>query len=432
MDRAEFIEACASFAQEAHRIHGVPASIALAQAILESGWGQSELAKKANNYFGIKCSAVASPYQNGCINKDTWEHLNGNDVTVAASFRTYPDVRSSFLDHGLFLTKPRYAAALEPGITPDEAIRRIWAAGYATDPGYPAKIITLMDNYMLRPYDSMKEVVQLTDKVFLSPSDQDNNLVNGGGNEQQYAQLRCNAAAEVLRSAGIEVKISSAGVGDDSNGYVASVNEAEAYGPGLYVADHTNAVGTNVSKRRGIYIYVWPGDHDARRFAELVIEEVRPLFGGADYPTGILDGSHLYEVYGPYLTSVLMELGYHDHPDDAAVLRTKTTEMGQAVGRAIVRYFGKTPTQPQETNMEETNDYLRTIQDVLTSGKEGVKYEGEIYTLLRQIRDQLVALNAKLDAKPITGSTTIQIDPTALAQAMESLDVSGTYSVAKQ
>ena len=58
-------------------------------------------------------------------------------------------------------------------------------------------------------------------KVFLSPSDQDNNPVDGGGNEQQYAQLRCARAAEVLRAHGVTVKVSEAGTGDDSNGYAA-------------------------------------------------------------------------------------------------------------------------------------------------------------------------------------------------------------------
>ena len=94
-------------------MYGVPASVTIAQAILESGWGGSELATRANNYFGIKCAAVASPHQIGCIDKATWEHLNGNDVTVTASFRRYASMRDSFLDHGLFLTKPRYAAAFK-------------------------------------------------------------------------------------------------------------------------------------------------------------------------------------------------------------------------------------------------------------------------------------------------------------------------------
>ncbi len=202
-----FIGRCVEPARETQRMYGVPASVTIAQAILESGWGGSELATRANNYFGIKCAAVASPHQIGCIDKATWEHLNGNDVTMTASFRRYASMRDSFLDHGLFLTKPRYAAAFKAA-TPDEFARRIWQAGYATDPQYPAKLVRLMDQYELRQYDDPKQQEAPMPKVFLSPSDQDNNPVDGGGNEQQYAQLRCARAAEVLRAHGVEVKVS--------------------------------------------------------------------------------------------------------------------------------------------------------------------------------------------------------------------------------
>ena len=65
-------------------------------------------------------------------------------------------------------------------------------------------------------------------KVFLSPSDQDNNPVHGGGNEQQYAQIRVQAMARVLRAHGVEVIVSQRGTGDDSRGFIASVAEADA------------------------------------------------------------------------------------------------------------------------------------------------------------------------------------------------------------
>ena len=395
VDTAGFIAACVEPARESRRRYGVPASVTIAQAILESGWGRSELATRANNFFGIKCAAVASPHQVGCVDKETWEHLNGNDVTVTASFRRYASMADSFLDHGLFLTsRPRYAAAFEPGIGADEFARRIHAAGYATDPNYANKLISLMTQYQLRQYDTTEAAMP---KVFLSPSDQDNNPVHGGGNEQQYAQIRCRAAADVLRNSGIDVKISDAGIGDDSGGYIASVREGEAWGPDLYIADHSNAVGAG-AKRRGVHMYVWPGDAEARRVAELIIAEVRPIFGGADYPTAILDGSHLYEVNGPSATVLLMELGFHDHPEDAAIIRTRSPQIGAAVGTAIARYYGKTTTnQEEDVSMSaEAVEVLRRIEqntikiwDELTDGKEGVKHTGQLY-------GQIVALRADL------------------------------------
>ena len=358
-------------------MYRVPASVTIAQAILESGWGGSELATRANNYFGIKCSAQASPHQVGCVDRETWEHLNGNDVTVTASFRRYVSMTDSFLDHGLFLTsRPRYAAAFEPGIGADEFARRIHAAGYATDPNYSNKLISLMTQYGLRQYDTQEARMP---KVFLSPSDQDNNPVHGGGNEQQYAQVRCRVAADVLRNSGIDVKVSEAGIGDDSGGYAASVREGEAWGPDLYIADHSNAVGGAV-KRRGIHMYTWPGDPDGRRLAQLIIDDVRPIFGGTDYPTAILDGSHLYEVNGPSVTAVVMELGFHDHPEDAAIIRTRSVEIGAAVGRAIAKYYGKaTQPSPQEDEMTPDQDrMLKEVHEALRRGQAGSHPAGHI------------------------------------------------------
>ena len=175
-------------------------------------------------------------------------------------------------------------------------------------------------------------------KVFLSPSDQDNNPVNGGGNEQQYAQARCARAAEVLRAHGVTVKVSQAGIGDDTNGFVSSVAEGEAWGPDIYVADHTNATGT-ANKASGVQAYCWLGDPNSRRLGERINARMDPIVPGG---ASIQDGSGLYEVSGPSMPAVLMESGYHDNPADAAVIRTKTAEMGEALAYGILDYFGIT------------------------------------------------------------------------------------------
>ena len=397
-------------------MYGVPASVTIAQAILESGWGGSELATRANNYFGIKCAAVASPHQIGCIDKATWEHLNGNDVTMTASFSRYASMRDSFLDHGLFLTKPRYAAAFKAA-TPDEFARRIWQAGYATDPQYPAKLVRLMDQYELRQYDDPKQQEAHMPKVFLSPSDQDNNPVHGGGNEQQYAQLRCARAAEVLRAHGVTVKVSEAGIGDDTNGYVASVAEGEAWGPDIYVADHTNATGNAAVKRSGVQAYCWLGDPDSKRLGECINARMDPIVPGG---ASIQDGSGLYEVSGPSATAVLMESGYHDNPIDAAVIRTKTTEMGEALACGILDYFGIQTTTPSEEedimSDPQAIDLLTKIAertlvsaDALTVGKEGVKFDGDVIARLRSIE-------SKLDAQATTEPERAEPEPETPAE----------------
>ena len=434
-----FIGRCVEPARETQRMYGVPASVTIAQAILESGWGGSELATRANNYFGIKCAAVASPHQIGCIDKATWEHLNGNDVTMTASFRRYASMRDSFLDHGLFLTKPRYAAAFKAA-TPDEFARRIWQAGYATDPQYPAKLVRLMDQYELRQYDDPKQQEAPMPKVFLSPSDQDDNPVHGGGHEQQYAQARCARAAEVLRAHGVTVKVSEAGIGDDSNGYVASVKEGEAWGPDIYVADHTNATGNAAVKRSGVQAYCWLGDPNSKRLGECINARMDPIVPGG---ASIQDGSNLYEVSGPSATAVLMESGYHDNAIDAAAIRTKTTEMGEALALGILDYFGIQTTTPSEEedimSDPQTIDLLTKIAertlvtaDALTVGKEGVKFDGDVIARLRSIESKLDALatteperaepepEAPAETAPVTGATAIR---EALATARAALSI---------
>jgi len=155
-DRVEaFIAGVAPMAQEGQRQFGVPASVAIAQAILESGWGESALSKYGQAYFGVKCSATPSPYQDGCINMSTWEVFNGVSVTVVAPFRTYSKVSDSFMDHGHFLrNNSRYAPAFQTN-NADDFARAIHRAGYATDPSYAQKIINIINANNLRRFDNL-------------------------------------------------------------------------------------------------------------------------------------------------------------------------------------------------------------------------------------------------------------------------------------
>ncbi|OYO17716.1 hypothetical protein CGZ94_02190 [Enemella evansiae] len=156
-DTTRFISAVAPMAQQAQREFRVPASVSIAQSILESGWGTSSLAVYAHAYFGIKCKTdYASPYQLGCMDKSSLEYYDPNNPTpVVSAFRTYRSAGDSFSDHGYFLkNSSRYAAAFNYSSDPDNFIREVAKAGYATDPGYADYIIRLMRTYNLYAYDS--------------------------------------------------------------------------------------------------------------------------------------------------------------------------------------------------------------------------------------------------------------------------------------
>lgn len=123
--------------------HGIPASITLAQGLLESGNGNSKLARDANNHFGIKCTP---DWTGGKSYHD--------DDAKGECFRKYKDAAQSFEDHAKFLQRSRYAALFELKPTDYKG----WAhglkkAGYATDPNYAPKLISLIERYELDKFD---------------------------------------------------------------------------------------------------------------------------------------------------------------------------------------------------------------------------------------------------------------------------------------
>ena len=125
---------------------GVPASITLAQALLESGAGQSPLATKANNHFGLKCH-----------NDWDGERFLYDDETRDECFRVYPSAEDSYRAHSDYLLEhDRYKSLFD--LEPDDyqgwakGLRR---AGYATDPGYANKLISLIEDYQLYRYDRL-------------------------------------------------------------------------------------------------------------------------------------------------------------------------------------------------------------------------------------------------------------------------------------
>jgi flagellar protein FlgJ len=147
-----FIFQVAVGAQESQRTTGVPSSVAIAQAILESSWGRSFLAREANNLFGVKALTKEGPA--GVVWIDAWEVQDGQDINVPQPFRKYHTVAESIVDHGLFfIENRRYASALAAKDDGMEFARRIAAAGYATDPDYAPKLMALMDRYDLYQWD---------------------------------------------------------------------------------------------------------------------------------------------------------------------------------------------------------------------------------------------------------------------------------------
>lgn len=141
---------------------GIPASIKLAQAILESSYGNSELAVEANNHFGIKCGS-------------SWTGLSTrkDDDAPNECFRKYRNSYESYIDHSQFLEQPRYAALFNISITDYKSwARGLTAAGYATNPNYANMLIEIIERHELYKIDQEQveqEVVLVTNTNPVSP-----------------------------------------------------------------------------------------------------------------------------------------------------------------------------------------------------------------------------------------------------------------------
>jgi len=156
MDQVErYIQVHSTLAIREMQSEKIPASITLAQGILESQYGTSELAKKANNHFGIKASSNWNSKARICLYSNEWSEKKQRMLSIQSCFRKYTSVDSCFRDHSHFLTqRPYYTKLFLLDIMDYQAwAKELQRAGYATDPQYAEKLIALIDRYALTAYD---------------------------------------------------------------------------------------------------------------------------------------------------------------------------------------------------------------------------------------------------------------------------------------
>ena len=150
MSPTEFIMRLTTAAVESAKETGVPASITIAQAALESAWGESGLAKTGNNLFGIKADSL---WRGQTLTLNTKEFIKDQWVMVPALWRKYPSWQASIDDHAAFLKRnPRYKACFACTTAPAFA-QALAKAGYATDPVYADKVIGLIKQHNLLALD---------------------------------------------------------------------------------------------------------------------------------------------------------------------------------------------------------------------------------------------------------------------------------------
>lgn len=164
MTTAQFIATMGPIAQEDYHKSGVLASVTLAQAILESGWGKSALAQSANNIFGMKTNLSGNTWTGStwdgcsCVNILTGEEYSGKKVTIQASFRKYNSVAQSVADHSAYLVNAKNGlvnryAGLTDTKSYSQQLTIIKNGGYATSSNYVSQLSNLIVKYNLTQFD---------------------------------------------------------------------------------------------------------------------------------------------------------------------------------------------------------------------------------------------------------------------------------------
>lgn len=149
-DRLAFVNSIKDGAVSAYNKYGVLPSLTLAQAILETGWGNSKI---GNNIFGIKAGGGWTGKTQDC---STWEqNSDGSTYTTVATFRDYDSIADSIEDHAKLLTNDRYRPVIESTDYKTAAIK-VRECGYATDLEYSNKLINIIETYGLNQWDPVQ------------------------------------------------------------------------------------------------------------------------------------------------------------------------------------------------------------------------------------------------------------------------------------
>lgn len=154
--QSDFLRMAIPAAQAAQRKYGVPASVTIAQAILESsnalGWGRSQLAVEANNFFGIKATDTKNPEH--YIELPTHEYLQNHIELIEAKFARYEDAAESLDAHArLLAVAKRYEPCMYAAKDPELFCMRLQQCGYSTNPGYAVTLQKLIKEFDLAQFD---------------------------------------------------------------------------------------------------------------------------------------------------------------------------------------------------------------------------------------------------------------------------------------
>ncbi|SFJ83467.1 N-acetylmuramoyl-L-alanine amidase [Thermoflavimicrobium dichotomicum] len=397
MDQS-FINKIASWAIKSMKDHGVLASVTLAQAVLESDWGTSELAVKANNLFGIK----ASNWNGETYDVFTKEYEGGKVVVIKDTFRKYSSWEESVIDHGKFLQKPLYRKVVGEQDYKKACIA-LEEGGYSTDPNYAEKLINIIERYDLTKYDSMEGDNMADASKYLIALDDGHGMETPGKRtpvmpdgyvmkENEFNRRVVAILGEHLTRCGFKVLYTAPGDTDVPLGE--RCRKANAANADFFLSVHANAYkGTVFGDWGGIETYTWPSG-ESLRIGRILHKYL--LQGTKLRDRGVKDGSGLYVINSTKMPAVLVECAFMDNLEEAKLLRSEAyrQECAEELAKGICEAFGvpyvppgnQQPQEPQKPmydlyKLGETKDFFSSaypekvaekVQEVMNSEGAGV------------------------------------------------------------
>ena len=363
---------------------GVLASVTLAQAILESGWGTQELAVNANNFFGMKTQLSGNTWPGSTWNGEVYEketaeqRKDGSYYTIVAPFRKYQDVAQSVADHSAYLTGAlddkgnlRYAG-LKGEKDARKAFTIIKQGGYATSQDYVEKLMLRVEKYNLTQYDNvesegetMKEVKIMLDaghygKYNRSPAVPEYY-------ESDFAFKFTNMLKAALEAYGFTVGTTRK---DQAKDLALQDRGKAAAGYDLFISIHSNAVGSGVNNSVDYPVAITMVDDDkvtidevSKAEGEILAQVVAATMSTSqaartytklsandrdgngikdDEYYGVLHGAKLVRVPG-----IILEHSFHTNAKAAAWLLKESNlqAMAAAEAAALAKYYGMEKSQ---------------------------------------------------------------------------------------
>lgn len=351
MTQQEFISKIAPIAIDEMRKSLVPASLTIAQAILESGWGTSELATKANNLFGIKGIGPIGSYQ-----KVSVEYVAGKRIEKRSDFRKYNDWQESVQDHTTKLLEPQYKNAL--GASYMEACRAVQEAGYATDPNYAQELIKRIEKYKLDKYD-LKGVQHLTLPILIidpGHGGSDPGAIGADGLKEKDLTLQI-SLYQFARFQALGVPVALTRTSDTSLTPEQRTKLVRESGAQYCISNHINAGGGEGAE--AIHS-IFSKDTLAKSIVQALVDcglKYRRVFSkkGANE----LDYYFMHRDTGKVETTIT-EYGFIDHPGDAKKMKDNWRGYAEAVVKAFCEFIGVNyclPTvHPQKEDNPVNND----------------------------------------------------------------------------